>query len=97
MLISNRSCKFQNKCTKSIPFFKAYLQINALFRLMETEVVSMTAAMLNGNSEVVGFLTSGGTESNLMAVKTFRDMALATRTNIRKPNIVSQLDINLNL
>lgn len=58
---------------------------------METEVVSMTAAMLNGNSEVVGFLTSGGTESNLMAVKTFRDMGRAMAPGIRRPNIVRVL------
>jgi len=58
-------------------------------RLMETEVVSMTAAMLHGNGEVVGFLTSGGTESNLMAVKTFRDMMQAQRPGIRRPNIVN--------
>jgi len=56
---------------------------------METEVVSMTAAMLHGNGEVVGFLTSGGTESNLMAVKTFRDMMQAQRPGIRRPNIVN--------
>ena len=55
---------------------------------METEVVSMTAAMLNGSSEVAGFLTSGGTESNLMAVKTFRDMGRAQKKGLRRPNIV---------
>ncbi|KAH3711626.1 hypothetical protein DPMN_071297 [Dreissena polymorpha] len=55
---------------------------------METEVVSMTAAMLNGDREVVGFLTSGGTESNLMAVKTFRDYGRAQHPHIRRPNIV---------
>lgn len=56
---------------------------------METEIVSMTAAMLNGDSDVVGFVTSGGTESNLMAVKTYRDMAKKARTNIKMPEIVS--------
>lgn len=38
---------------------------------METEIVSMTAGMLHGSDECVGFLTSGGTESNLMAVKAY--------------------------
>lgn len=82
-------------------FFHAFMHENALnpivypaLRLMETEVVSMTAAMLNGNSEVVGFLTSGGTESNLMAVKTYRDMAFASRTNIRKPNIIAPTTVH---
>ena len=56
---------------------------------METEIVSMTAAMLNGSSSCVGFLTSGGTESNLMAVKAYRDRAAKLYPNIQKPNIVS--------
>ena len=56
---------------------------------METEIVSMTAAMLNGNEDVVGFVTSGGTESNLMAVKTFRDMSKKTRPYMKVPEIVS--------
>jgi len=37
-------------------------------RKYETEVVSMTASMLNGDASVVGALTSGGTESILMTV-----------------------------
>jgi sphinganine-1-phosphate aldolase len=56
---------------------------------METEIVSMTAAMLNGNEDVVGFVTSGGTESNLMVVKTFRDMAKKARPYMKVPEIVS--------
>ena len=60
-------------------------------RKMETEIVSMTASMLNGRSETVGFLTSGGTESNLMAVKTFRDRARKLHPHITKPNIVNML------
>lgn len=82
-------------------FFHAFMHENALnpmifpaLRLMETEVVSMTAAMLNGNNEVVGFLTSGGTESNLMAVKTYRDMAHATKPSIRQPNIVAPITVH---
>ncbi|KAL4218090.1 hypothetical protein ACF0H5_022826 [Mactra antiquata] len=82
-------------------FFHGFMHENALnpmiypaLRLMETEVVSMTASMLHGNREVVGFLTSGGTESNLMAVKTYRDMALATRKGIGKPNIVAPITVH---
>ena len=66
---------------------------------METEIVSMTAAMLNGSSETVGFLTSGGTESNLMAVKTFRDRARKLLPDIMSPNIVNDFlsfDISYN-
>src|SRR3974377_937465 len=38
----------------------------------ETEVVSMVASLLNGGEDVVGNLTTGGTESLLMAEKTAR-------------------------
>ncbi|KAH3709466.1 uncharacterized protein LOC127858788 [Dreissena polymorpha] len=89
----------QDKIVKE--FFHAFMHENALnpmifpaLRLMETEVVSMTAAMLNGDREVVGFLTSGGTESNLMAVKTFRDYGRAQRPHIRRPNIVTPISVH---
>ena len=48
----------------------------------------MTASMLHGNHHVVGSVTSGGTESILMAVKTYRDMARDRRPQITKPNMV---------
>lgn len=48
-------------------------------RRFEAEVVRMTAAMLGGDDEVVGTMTSGGSESILMAVKTYRDHARAER------------------
>ena len=35
---------------------------------LETQVVAMTAALLGGDGQVVGTMTSGGTESVLMAV-----------------------------
>jgi glutamate/tyrosine decarboxylase-like PLP-dependent enzyme len=53
----------------------------------ETEVVSMVASLLNGDDDVVGNMTTGGTESLLMAVKTARDYARALR-KINKPEIV---------
>ncbi|RHY09450.1 hypothetical protein DYB38_002898 [Aphanomyces astaci] len=41
---------------------------------MEAEVISMTASFLNGgNTDVCGALTSGGTESIVLATKTHRD------------------------
>lgn len=43
----------------------------------EAEVVAMTASLLGGNEETAGSMTSGGTESILMAVKTARDWARA--------------------
>jgi sphinganine-1-phosphate aldolase len=46
----------------------------------EREIVAMTGAMLNGaEAGVVGTVTSGGTESILLAMKTYRDHARATR------------------
>jgi len=52
----------------------------------EAEIVSMTAAMLGGEAtsdEIVGNVTSGGTESIIMAMKAYRD-----RAGIRKPEMV---------
>jgi sphinganine-1-phosphate aldolase len=57
-------------------------------RKFETEVVGMTAALLGGGGEVAGSMTSGGTESILMAVKTARDWARAERPEIRAPEMV---------
>lgn len=53
----------------------------------ETEVISATADILNGTEEVCGVVTSGGTESCLMAVKTYRDMARDTR-RVKFPEMV---------
>ncbi len=55
---------------------------------METEIVSMAASMLNGDENVVGFHTSGGTESTLMAIKSYRDRARKLFPNIKEPNMV---------
>lgn len=55
---------------------------------METEIVSMTANMLYGDINTAGSLTSGGTESILMAVKTYRDRARKLYPHIKKPNMI---------
>ncbi len=55
---------------------------------LETELVSMAAAHLNGGSEVVGNFTSGGTESIMLAVKTARDYARAKKPEIHEPEMV---------
>ncbi|MDH5373287.1 MAG: aminotransferase class V-fold PLP-dependent enzyme [Acidimicrobiia bacterium] len=55
----------------------------------EAEVVAMTSAMLSAaetEDEIVGTVTSGGTESILLAVKTYRDRAAAN--GIKRPEIV---------
>lgn len=45
----------------------------ASLKKMETEVVQMASSMLHGGDEAVGTMTSGGTESILMAVKASRE------------------------
>ena len=62
---------------------------------MESEIIAMTAKMLHGDAvkknnpadEVCGTMTSGGSESILMAMKTYRDRALAEK-KITAPEII---------
>lgn len=54
----------------------------------ENELVAMASAHLNGDDEVVGNFTSGGTESIMLAVKTARDYFRARRPEIREPEII---------
>ncbi len=65
---------------------RLYLFENALnpmrfpsLRTMESEVVAMTVDLLHGDAHAGGTMTSGGTESILMAVKTARDRAREER------------------
>ena len=75
--------------------FTMYLSENALdptafpsaLRL-ENEVVAMAIAHLQGDAQVVGNFTSGGTESIILAVKTARDHARETKPHIRAPEVV---------
>lgn len=53
----------------------------------EEEVLAMTAGLLHGE-QAVGSLTSGGSESILMAVKTARDRARAERPEVTTPEMV---------
>ncbi len=55
---------------------------------MEHEVVRITADLLHGDSSVVGTMTSGGTESLLLAVLTYRQHARKHRPSVRRPEIV---------
>lgn len=54
----------------------------------ESEVIRMTASMLHGDRQVVGTMTSGGTESCMLAVKTYRDKACAEKPWIVFPEMV---------
>ncbi len=63
-------------------------------RRMEAEIIRMTATMLNAGKEAVGTLTSGGTESLLLAVKTYRDRARANKPWLRRPELVAPRTIH---
>ena len=54
----------------------------------ESETISMTGAMLGGDAEVIGSMTSGGTESILMAVKAHRQWFRAERPEITRPEMI---------
>ncbi len=57
----------------------------------EAEIVAMTARMLGAGStegDFVGTVTSGGTESILLAIKSYRDHARVTR-GVERPNVVT--------
>ena len=56
---------------------------------METEFISMVSSLFGGDAETVGSMTSGGTESILMAVKTAREWAKANRPEIRNPEMIA--------
>eukprot|EP00331_Platyophrya_macrostoma_P006109 CAMPEP_0176432630 /NCGR_PEP_ID=MMETSP0127-20121128/15504_1 /TAXON_ID=938130 /ORGANISM="Platyophrya macrostoma, Strain WH" /LENGTH=562 /DNA_ID=CAMNT_0017814829 /DNA_START=19 /DNA_END=1707 /DNA_ORIENTATION=- len=55
---------------------------------MEAEVINMTANLYHGEKKAVGITTSGGTESILMAILTYRDWARDTK-GIKKPELVA--------
>jgi len=56
---------------------------------MEREVVRMSINLMNGDDDCVGTMTSGGTESIIMAVKAAREMSRKQRPWILKPEIVA--------
>ncbi|KAJ3512940.1 hypothetical protein NLJ89_g3237 [Agrocybe chaxingu] len=56
-------------------------------RKMEAEIVAMVLKMYHGPSGSAGVMTSGGTESIIMAVKTYRDWARAVK-GITEPELI---------
>lgn len=58
-------------------------------RKFEAEVVRMAAEMMRGDTNVCGAITSGGTESILMAVKAYRD-----RAGVQNPEMVVPVTIH---
>ncbi|MBK0327782.1 aspartate aminotransferase family protein [Rhodobacteraceae bacterium F11138] len=74
--------------------YRQYASANGLnpaafqsLKRMESEIVAMVCGLLNAGPDGCGVLTAGGTESCLMAVKTYRDMARKTR-GVHRPNMV---------
>ena len=55
---------------------------------MERQIARITADLLQGNEEVVGNVTTGGTESIMLAVKTARDWARAKRPSVKEPEMI---------
>ncbi|KAJ3101499.1 hypothetical protein HDU97_001314 [Phlyctochytrium planicorne] len=62
-------------------------EIFPAIRRMESEVVSMVLNMYNAPSTACGSVTSGGTESLLMAIKAYRDRARDLR-GVTEPEMV---------
>lgn len=54
-------------------------------RKMEAEIVRIVCGLFRGDSETCGFVSSGGTESILMAVKGYRSRAY--ERGITKPEL----------
>ena len=57
-------------------------------RRFEHEVVRMCVNLMQGDSKTVGTITSGGTESILLAIKTYRDRARAKHRFLNRPNMI---------
>jgi glutamate/tyrosine decarboxylase-like PLP-dependent enzyme len=55
---------------------------------LENETVSMCADLFSGDENVCGNITTGGTESILLSVKTARDFFRKKRPEIKSPNVV---------
>ncbi len=74
--------------------YKMYSSANGLnptafksLKCFENEIIAAVAELLHGSEEVCGVVTSGGTESCLLAVKTYRDLARARR-GVRRPEMI---------
>jgi sphinganine-1-phosphate aldolase len=61
---------------------------------METEFISMVSSLFGGDGETVGSMTSGGTESILMAVKAAREWAKVNRPEVRNPEMVAPVTVH---
>lgn len=60
----------------------------------EAEVISMAVHLLGGDDDASGTMTSGGTESILMAIKTYRDRAKEINPQIKKPEMILPITVH---
>ena len=74
--------------------YSTYMSANGLnpmafksLKSLENDIIRITANLLNGDENTCGVVTSGGTESCLLAVKTYRDYGKAVK-GIKKPEMV---------
>jgi sphinganine-1-phosphate aldolase len=74
--------------------YQSYSSANGLnptafksLKRLENEIIATVASLLNGPESTCGVVTSGGTESCLLAVKTYRDMARAQR-GVKRPEMI---------
>jgi sphinganine-1-phosphate aldolase len=74
--------------------YQAYSSANGLnptafksLKHLESEIIATVASLFHGPGTTCGVLTSGGTESCLLAVKTYRDMARAQR-GVTRPEMI---------
>lgn len=79
--------------------YRKYLWANPLHpdvfpdvRKMEAEVVRMVINLFHGDDECCGLMTSGGSESIMMAVKCYRE--LGRERGIEKPEIVAPYSVH---
>lgn len=63
-------------------------------RVLENETVAMVAELLHATEECAGNLTTGGSESILVAVKTARDWAKRHKPFIKDPEIIAPVTIH---
>jgi glutamate/tyrosine decarboxylase-like PLP-dependent enzyme len=55
---------------------------------MESEVIRMTVDLFHGDNAAVGTMTSGGTESIMLAIKSYRDRARKLKPWVRRPEVI---------
>ena len=74
--------------------YQAYSSANGLnptafksLKRLESEIIATVASLFHGPDSTCGVVTSGGTESCLLAVKAYRDMARAKR-GVTRPEMI---------